>query len=316
MRKKWIYVVQIVLSLAVVCGLATSCGEQSATSPPTTLPPPPTATPPASVYPADISGKVTIAEKVRCFTMIPVPPQDESAVFWIMDISVRNASYENAMTGSLDTGHKGWELLGGDDLYRPTSCGRNEPVIIPPGDSGRVMLYFAVPSGLKMSDAKIRYSGQEPYSYGPLTGGHKVVAYDWLLKTAITEPEAVVVAEDWKIQLDGRSWKGSTVTVELTITNLGPRRNLGLASLMDAGPELVAIDSTEKIVEPWVPEPDISEGELLVFPPYTREFYPNESWSGSLKFEMSPYSGETGLYMTRFYHQRRYFLFDLGSPSA
>ncbi|MBA7601589.1 hypothetical protein ES703_08665 [subsurface metagenome] len=127
-------------------------------------------------------------------------------------------------------------------------------------------------------------------------------------------PGQLAGAEDWAISLGGGGWQGSTLIVELTITNLGPRRNFGYASLLEVGPELVVIDSTGKLIEPWVREPDISKGELFVLPPYTREFYPNESWSGSLKFEMSPYSGETGLYMTRFYHTRQYFLFDLGSP--
>lgn len=126
-------------------------------------------------------------------------------------------------------------------------------------------------------------------------------------------PGQLEVVEDWAISLDGGGWKNSTLIVELTITNLGARRNFGYAGF-DVGPELIAIDSTGKIVEPWVPEPDFKKGELFSFPPYTREFYPNESWSGSLKFEMSPYSGKTKLYMTRFYHARRYFLFDLGSP--
>jgi len=126
-------------------------------------------------------------------------------------------------------------------------------------------------------------------------------------------PGQLADVDDWAISLDGGGWKDSTLIVELTITNLGPRRNFGYAGL-DVGPELVVIDSTGKLIEPWVPEPDIEKGELLVFPPYTREFYPNESWTGSLKFEMSPYSGETKLYMTRYYHMSQYFLFDLGCP--
>jgi len=122
------------------------------------------------------------------------------------------------------------------------------------------------------------------------------------------------VVEDWEFSLDGGGWTGGTVTVKLTITNLGPRRGFGYYSLLDVGPELAAIDSTGKLVEPWVPEPDISKGQLFSFPPYTREFYPNESWTGTLKFELSPYSGETRLYMTEYYHMHKYFLFDLGEP--
>lgn len=129
------------------------------------------------------------------------------------------------------------------------------------------------------------------------------------------------VVDDWAISLDGGGWKGSTLTVKLTITNLGPRRGFGYAG-PDVGPELVAIDSTGKLVEPWVPEYSwedlaraLQRGESLqLYPPYTKEFYPNESWTGTLKFEMSPYSGRTGLYITRYYHASKLFLFDLGEP--
>lgn len=122
------------------------------------------------------------------------------------------------------------------------------------------------------------------------------------------------VVNDWFITLDGGGWTGSTATVELTITNHGPRRVLGYYSLFNVGPELVAIDSTGKLVESWVREPDYNKGELWVVPSYTKEFYPDESWTGTLRFEMSLYSGKTKLYMTRYYHASRRFLFDIGEP--
>ena len=131
------------------------------------------------------------------------------------------------------------------------------------------------------------------------------------------------VVDDWKISLDGGGWKGGTLTVRLTITNLGPRRYFGVASL-EPGPELVAIDSTGKVVEPSLPKYSLEDlarafrnGETLQFsPPYTQEFYPNQSWSGTLKFELSPYSGRTGLYMTitEYFQASNHFLFDLGEP--
>lgn len=130
----------------------------------------------------------------------------------------------------------------------------------------------------------------------------------------VISPGQEKTVENWDIRLNGGGWNGGTATVKLTITNLGNRRCFGLCNLFDPGPELVAIDSTSKLVEPWVREPDFSKGELFVFPPYTKEFYPNESWTGTLKFELSPYSEKTGLYLTRYSHARRYFLFDLGEP--
>ena len=127
-------------------------------------------------------------------------------------------------------------------------------------------------------------------------------------------PGQSAMVQDWFITLDGGGWEGGTVTVDLTITNHGARRSLGGYSILDVGGEIVAIDSTGKLVEPWVPEPNLNKGEWFARPPYTRELYPNESWSCTLKFELSPYSGKTNLYLTHSYHIRRYCLFALGEP--
>jgi hypothetical protein len=133
-----------------------------------------------------MSGRVTIAEKVQCLTAIPVPPDKEGSIFWVVDISVRNAYYNEAVTFSLDTGDRDWQLVNGNNEYRPVGCGSfRDAASIPPGNSGHVMLYFEVPITLQISDAKIRYRGQEPYSYAELSDGDKVVAYDWNLKKVI-----------------------------------------------------------------------------------------------------------------------------------
>ncbi len=187
-RKRWTYAIQIALALVMVVGLATGCAVPPATSPPSA-----TSSSPASKYPADMSGRVTIAEKVQSGTAVPVPPQEKGAIFWIIDISVRNASYDKAITASVDTGYKGWELVSGNNVYRPVSSGSfRDTASIPPGGSGHVMLYFTVPSTLQISDAKICYRGQEPYSYGKLSGVDKVVAYDWYLKKVVATPETLV----------------------------------------------------------------------------------------------------------------------------
>jgi len=242
-------------------------------------------------------------------------PSRLDMIYWIVDIAVKNKSYEQPVTD------RQWTIIAGDEEYKAHGSigeiGSSYPMTVMAGETGATIVRFAVPDTLKVSDAKLCYQGQQPYSFGRLTGGDKVAGYDWGLKTVatkvVTPPIEPRVVENWKIQLDNISWKGSTLTVKLTITNLGPRRNFGYAGF-DVGPELAVIDSTGKLVEPWVPEPDIRKGKLFFLPPYTKEFYPKESWSGSLKFEMSPYSGETKLYMTRYYHTRKYFLFNLGEP--
>ena len=50
LAKKWIGIIQITLSLVIVIGLAMGCGVPSSTS--------------GSKYPVDISGRVTIIEKL------------------------------------------------------------------------------------------------------------------------------------------------------------------------------------------------------------------------------------------------------------
>ncbi len=181
MRKRWIYVTQIALSVVVISGLATGCGVLSS------IPAPPT-----SEYPADISGRVTIAEKViakynrnKPDTMELTPL--ERKVFWIVDISVKNKSYEDVVTAS----YKDWKIVAGDKVYdspKPfmdiwPSTAMNVVV----GATGKTTFRFTVPDTLKVSSAKLCYQGQEPYSCGKLTGGDKVAVYNWDLGVARVE---------------------------------------------------------------------------------------------------------------------------------
>ncbi len=190
MRKRRIYAIQIILSLAIVIGLVTSCAVPSATSPPSAIP-----TPPTSKYPADISGRVTIAEKVRAATAIAVAPNKENHVFWIVDVSVKNVAYSEAVVVSPELGYKGWEIVAGNEVYMPRLSGTPERASIALGQTGQFMLHFSIPKTLQISDAQICYQGQEPYSYGKLTGGDRVVAYDWDLKKAVTVPVAKEVGK-------------------------------------------------------------------------------------------------------------------------
>jgi hypothetical protein len=168
--------------------------------------------------------------------------------------------------------------------------------------SGTVVAVFLVVALLGMTVSA--FAGIEPFA------GLKNRIMDSLARVTTTydvdiPPGQIREVENWKFSLNGGGWKGGTLTVQLTITNLGPRRCFGeLGPCIWSGPELAAIDSTGKLAEPSV----------SALPPYAREFYPNESWTGTLKYELSPYSGQTGLYMTENYAIRKYFLFNLGEP--
>jgi len=186
MRKGWIYAIQIALSLVVVMGLATGCALPSATSPP------------ASEYPADISGRVIIAEKVRAKynrdkpdTMELTPL--EGKIFWIVDISVKNKTYKDLVTAS----YKDWKIVAGDKVYdsqKPfMDIWPSTSMSVLVGAAGETTFRFAVPDTLKVSGTKLCYQGQEPYSYGKLTGGDRVAVYDWDLREEIKPVDTYLV---------------------------------------------------------------------------------------------------------------------------
>ena len=185
MRKRWIYATLIVLSLVMACGLAISCAVPSAKSPP------------SSEYPADISGHVTIAEKViakydrnKPDTMELTPLEGE--IYWIIDISVKNKAYENAVTAS----YKDWKIVADDKVYDPqkpfADIWPSTDMSVPVGGTGETTIRFPVPKTLNVSSAKLCYEGQEPYSYGKLSGGDKVAVYDWDLKKVVATSETLV----------------------------------------------------------------------------------------------------------------------------
>ena len=180
-------IIQIALASVLIIGLVTGCEVLSPTSTPD-ITPEPTLT--LSEYPADISGHVIVAEKVKCLTLTAVPPNEEGDIFWIVDITVKNNAYTDPVEADFQMGYKGWVITANDKAYMPVCCGSSEenPTIdLTVGQTGQFMLHFIVPQTLQINDSQICYQGQEPYSYGKLTGGDKVVAYDWGSKTAIEE---------------------------------------------------------------------------------------------------------------------------------
>jgi hypothetical protein len=112
--------------------------------------------------------------------------------------------------------------------------------------------------------------------------------------------------DDWCVRLNGGGWRGGTLTIDVTITNLGQRRGFGIFS-PGGGPDLMVEDITGK----WLaPQPS---GDSLRAP-YTKEFYPGESWTGTLVFLLSPYSGKTILSMVEYGAVKCYYMFYLGEP--
>ncbi len=98
----------------------------------------------------------------------------------------------------------------------------------------------------------------------------------------------------WFVSLDGGSLKGSTLEVELSITNTTNHRAIlgSYSNPISPGPVIVAVDSTNKLFrheEQYV----FGMGEM---PFYDGEYWPGETRSGHLTFEVSLYSGRIDLY--------------------
>jgi len=175
-------------------GLVTGCPLAPSQPPEQLVPSTEQQPPPASTYPADISGHVTITDKVIAkynrnkpdtWELTPL----EGQIYWIVDISVKNKAYEDAVTAS----YNDWKIVAGDKVYdsqKPfMDIWPSTDMNVPVGGTGETTIRFPVPNTLNVSNAKLCYQGQAPYSYGKLTGGDKVAAYDWDSKTVIPEPE-------------------------------------------------------------------------------------------------------------------------------
>jgi hypothetical protein len=134
--------------------------------------------------------------------------------------------------------------------------------------------------------------------------------------SAISSSKAMANVDNWQFELRDSKWVDDFFVIDITITNLGPRRNFGYGNLMNPGPELVVRDSTNKITEPWVATADPRKGEMFYLPVYFKEFYPNDSWSGNIKFKMNPNAKDIALLLTYHYHSEQYLLFNLTTSTG
>jgi len=232
LRNRCIGIIQIALSLVMIIGLAIGCAL-----PPSTPTPSSTPSPPASEYPADISGHVTIADKV----VVELPnsgkkfeptPLGKERGWWIVDVSVKNKDYEKPITSiwdpslSMPVGQEHWmwsitidgKVWGGlewVDVFIPA------PMSVHKGQTGKTTFLFEVPNKyISLSEVQMCYRCQEPYSYGSLSSGEKVVVYDWDLKEAVekageaseTTPTSTVIQVT--IQELNRAYMGNVLAAD------------------------------------------------------------------------------------------------------
>jgi len=203
MKKRWVYAIQIALLVVMISGLTMGCAGLSSVP-----------TPPDSPYPADIGTYVIIAEKVvaeypQTHKKTERTPLGNDRVWWIVEVSVKNKDYELPVTSvwdsslSMPVGEEGWiwslvidgrvwagaqDVRGIDNrLYSP------ESVSVSKGQTGSTIFLFEAPD-INLDDAQICYRGQEPYSFGELSGDHRVEVYDWNLKKVVQEAKGKVPA--------------------------------------------------------------------------------------------------------------------------
>jgi hypothetical protein len=174
--RKTIYISQDILFIAILCVIVAGCGRSPSTS---------SSNP---TYPADISGHVVIPQYLYVRDVTMWKNEGETDVFWVVEISIKNISYERPFTHDYDD-YKNWQIVAGNETYplgeglmralRYKEIPEQDNWSIPVGQSGNITVCFSVPGTLKVSDAKLCYQGQEPYFYGKLTGGDMVEVYDW-----------------------------------------------------------------------------------------------------------------------------------------
>jgi len=196
MIKRPHYAIPIALLMIIIGVLITGCEGLSLT-------------PPASEYPADIIGRVVITEYIQNWFMDEpgtLTPK-EGNTFWVVNISVKNKTYslsalreiQGYKSGEPIYGYKNvwgywdWGIEIAGKTYNPPEAFKVlRPTIltIAEGETAKLVNCFEVPKNLSIDEAKLLYRGQQPYSYGQLTGGDKAAVYDFASKKAITASRA------------------------------------------------------------------------------------------------------------------------------
>ncbi len=224
MKRSWVHSIQIALLLVMISGLITGCAGVSS------LP-----TPPASEYPADIIGRVTIANKVIVDGK-EYKSLGSNIVYWIVEVSVRNKEYQN-ITSYRET----WTIVANSSILA-TAIFDTPFTIVPQGQSGVITIAFSfrADDDTKVSDTQICYQGREPFSYGELIAGDTVAVYDWDLKK-VTQAQV----SQRTIATVTNMWVGSTYS----FMGLIPLPDQGYSLFVELEPTRYALAETVYEVE-------------------------------------------------------------------
>jgi hypothetical protein len=126
------------------------------------------------------------------------------------------------------------------------------------------------------------------------------------------EPDVVVSGgqtwsgRTWFVQLDAAQWSGCTVAVEVTIMYTGGTvANFGFDHQDEVG-SLYALNKYGEVFEPHKAWPWETQF-------YEEKYYPNETRSGEVKFEIDPRSEQLWLRMSPEFPEVQSLSFDLGA---
>ena len=233
MKKSYSYVIPIALFFVIISGLISGCEWLS-----------PALTPPDSPYPADIIGQVVLTEYIQNWFMdepSTLKPK-EGNVFWVVNISVKNKTYPQPAIKTI-AGHEqvekvmwgywNWAIEADDKIFNPPEAFKvlTTPILtIAEGQTAKLVNCFEVPIDLKIENAQIVYQGQEPYSFGKLTGGNTVAGYDWELKK-VTQAQASPTKKEPRIPYGTYIYNARVYTSTITLNSDGTYMTDGFTSL-------------------------------------------------------------------------------------
>ncbi len=252
---------------------------------------------PPSEYPADITGDVVSAGFVQNYIENSHGKLEarRGFEFWVVNIYVKNKDYSQPISGY----YEDWVIKGNNSTYRPpdkliqllrATNAKYSFDTCPTGKTKRMTGIFEVSVNLSVDNALISYQGTEPYSYGKLTGGDRVVGYDLLAKRVVDEKE--VIEKTTNVAKVTNIWVGFlgrySLNIELKPNKKARANIIYIVELYEKG----KLRGFAKVR--WTqPEINVSSTRLVQFPATRNEWNAYSSFSVTLKDMTNIFSVKT-----------------------
>ena len=224
-------------------------------------------TPPASNYPADIIGKVTVADAVLVLdtngNKQQSSPLTPGRKYWLIHVAVKNKDYPLPISAfpvasTNVSPNIVWVLMKDGKPWSGLQL-QSTATEIAAGKSGDLWLSFVSESDFNPSDLQICYQGQEPYSYGSLIAGGSATVFDWTTKrkinTASQTQKPVDIATVQRIWVSAIWAGGGRLSVELVPNSTAVADKAYTVELYQQGRFL------DKTAVSWT-QPEINDREI------------------------------------------------------